>query len=263
MRNRLAYLPRCKSGNRCGWLQWCCSFLLLRTCNRIALSTKWKPHWYWPTRTKRDVAPSFFGFVIGKPETEECSSSSLSYCREYDSADSFSVRPNGKIAPRFRRIGNSPVSVQQNLGKARTRGGKKNEAVSRLASCPQYAGKNVNIRPANSHLQQKGLGYLARDRTPPTTFVDDDHRRMYQKKLDTTQAKSDNKVAFLYFKQYIVETTAWAWAEPFNRTQDFRGSWLAVDDYFNGPGKLSKRVAIAKATLKSVFYKARGQVQWQ
>ena len=79
---------------------------------------------------------------------------------------------------------------------------------------------------------------------------------MYEKRLDSTQAKSDNKVAYLLFKQHIVDTTAWAWAEPFDKKQDFRGAWLAVGDCFNGPGELSKRVNLAKATLKSVFYKS-------
>ena len=105
-------------------------------------------------------------------------------------------------------------------------------------------------------LHQKGLACLARDRNPPTTFVDDDHQRVHEKKLDSTQAKSDNKVAYLLFKQHIVDTTAWAWAEPFDKKQDFRGAWLAVGDYFNGPGELSKRVNLAKATLKDVYYKS-------
>ena len=74
-------------------------------------------------------------------------------------------------------------------------------------------------------LEQKRLAHLARDRVAPTTFVDDDHRRMYEIRLDSVQAKSDNKTAYRYFKQWLVDTPAWAWVEPFDKEQKF--SWLS------------------------------------
>ena len=54
-----------------------------------------------------------------------------------------------------------------------------------------------------TYLEQKGLAYLARDRVAPTTFVDDEHRRMYEIRLDSVQAKSDNKTAYRHFKQWM------------------------------------------------------------
>ena len=106
-----------------------------------------------------------------------------------------------------------------------------------------------------TYLEQKGLACLASDRVAPTTFVDDEHRRMYEIRLDSVQAKSDNKTAYRHFKQWLVDTPAWAWVEPYDKEQDFRKALFSVDDYFNGPGEVSKREQHAKATLGTIFYK--------
>ena len=58
-----------------------------------------------------------------------------------------------------------------------------------------------------------------------------------------------------HFKQWLVDTPAWAWVKPFDKEQDFRKALFSVDDYFNGPGEVSKREQHAKATLRTIFYK--------
>ena len=42
-------------------------------------------------------------------------------------------------------------------------------------------------------------------------------------------------------RQELVDTPAWAWVEPYDKEQDFRKALFSVDDYFNGPGEVSKR----------------------
>ena len=78
---------------------------------------------------------------------------------------------------------------------------------------------------------------------------------MCEIRLDSVQAKSDNKMAYRHFKQWLVDTPAWAWVEPHDKEQDFCKALFSVDDYFNGPGEVSKREQHAKVTLGTIFYK--------
>ena len=75
--------------------------------------------------------------------------------------------------------------------------------------------------------------------------------------IHSVQAESDNKTTDI-LKQWLVDTSAWAWVEPFDKKQDFRKAYFSVEHYFNGPGQVSKRVHHAKAKLKTVFYKNEG-----
>ncbi len=45
------------------------------------------------------------------------------------------------------------------------------------------------------------------------------------------------------------------WIEPYNATENGRGAFLAWADHYNGQGELSKYTAMAKAKIKSLFYK--------
>jgi hypothetical protein len=45
------------------------------------------------------------------------------------------------------------------------------------------------------------------------------------------------------------------WIEPYNVIENGRGAFLAWADHYNGQGELLKCTAMAKAKIKSLFYK--------
>ena len=52
-----------------------------------------------------------------------------------------------------------------------------------------------------------------------------------------------------------MNTPGYAWIENFNRTENGRGALQASTNHYNGIGELSKRVALAQAQLKVLYYK--------
>jgi hypothetical protein len=49
--------------------------------------------------------------------------------------------------------------------------------------------------------------------------------------------------------------SGWTWIEPYDTMENGRGAFLAWMSHYNGQGELSKHMAMAKARVKSLFYK--------
>jgi hypothetical protein len=49
--------------------------------------------------------------------------------------------------------------------------------------------------------------------------------------------------------------SGWTWIEPYNATENGHGAFLAWANHYNGQDELSKHMAMAKARIKSLFYK--------
>lgn len=115
---------------------------------------------------------------------------------------------------------------------------------------------DICIDGLRNHMRQHKLGHFVRDSNPPTTFADAEEQRLYSHRFDTTQAKTANKVAYRILKQYLVNTDGYSWIKPFEKTEDGRAAFLALDAYYSGDGEFKKRVAHAKAQLEKAHWKA-------
>jgi hypothetical protein len=65
----------------------------------------------------------------------------------------------------------------------------------------------------------------------------------------------DNKSVYRLLKSFLVNTSGWTWIEPYDTMENRRGTFLAWTSHYNGQGELSKHTAMAKARIKSLFYK--------
>jgi hypothetical protein len=113
----------------------------------------------------------------------------------------------------------------------------------------------VNLLSQTRGTQGESLKYVACDAVVPAVFADDAKRRMYQLPLTGGAFKEDNKQTFRLLKSYLINTPGWTWIESFNATENGCGAFLAWATHYNGQGELSKRMAMAKAKIKNLFYK--------
>jgi hypothetical protein len=65
----------------------------------------------------------------------------------------------------------------------------------------------------------------------------------------------DNKSVYHLLKSFLVNTSGWTWIEPYDTMENGCGAFLAWTSHYNGQGELSKHTAMAKARIKSLFYK--------
>jgi hypothetical protein len=85
--------------------------------------------------------------------------------------------------------------------------------------------------------------------------IDDAERRMYQLPLTGKAYSMDNKSVYHLLKNFLVNTSGWTWIEPYDTMENGHRAFLALTSHYNGQGELSKRTAMAKAWVKSLFYK--------
>jgi hypothetical protein len=78
---------------------------------------------------------------------------------------------------------------------------------------------------------------------------------MYQLPLTGKAYSMDNKSVYHLLKSFLVNTSGWTCFEPYNTMENGHGAFLAWMSHYNGQGELSKHMAMAKARIKSLFYK--------
>ena len=111
--------------------------------------------------------------------------------------------------------------------------------------------------------QGENLKYIVRDVIIPAEFVDDAERRMYQLPLTGKAYSMDNKSVYRLLKSFLINTSGWTWIEPYDTMENGRGAFLAWMSHYNGQGELSKRTAMAKARVKSLFYKNKCSLSFE
>jgi hypothetical protein len=65
----------------------------------------------------------------------------------------------------------------------------------------------------------------------------------------------DSKSVYHLLKSFLINTSGWTWIEPYDTMENGHRAFLAWTSHHNGQGELSKRTAMAKARIKSLFYK--------
>jgi hypothetical protein len=113
----------------------------------------------------------------------------------------------------------------------------------------------INLLAQTYGAQGENLKYIMRDVIIPAEFVDDAKRHMYQLPLTGEAYSMDIKSVNHLLKSFLVNTSGWTWIEPYNTMENGRGAFLAWTSHYNGQGELSKHTAMAKARVKSLFYK--------
>jgi hypothetical protein len=113
----------------------------------------------------------------------------------------------------------------------------------------------INLLAQTYGVQGKNLKYIVRDVVIPAEFADDAERCMYQLPLTGEAYSMDNKSVYHLLKSFLLNTSGWTWIEPYDTMENGRGAFLAWTSHYNGQGELSKRTAMAKARIKSLFYK--------
>jgi hypothetical protein len=113
----------------------------------------------------------------------------------------------------------------------------------------------INLLAQTYGVQGENLKYIVRDVIIPSEFVDDAKRRMYQLPLTGKAYSTDNKSVYRLLKSFLINTSGWTWIEPCDTMENGRRAFLAWMSHYNGQGELSKCTALAKARVKSLFYK--------
>jgi hypothetical protein len=113
----------------------------------------------------------------------------------------------------------------------------------------------INLLVQMYGAQGENLKYIMHDVIIPTEFVDDAKWRMYQLPLTSEAYSMDNKSVYHLLKSFLVNTSGWTWIEPYDTMENGHGAFLAWTSHYNGQGELSKHMAMAKARIKSHFYK--------
>jgi hypothetical protein len=78
---------------------------------------------------------------------------------------------------------------------------------------------------------------------------------MYKLPLTGKAYSIDNKSVYHLLKSFLVNTSGWTWIEPYDTMENGRRAFLAWMSHYNGQGELLKCMAMAKARIKSLFYK--------
>jgi hypothetical protein len=113
----------------------------------------------------------------------------------------------------------------------------------------------INLLAQMYGAQGKNLKYIMHDVIIPAEFVDDAKRHMYQLPLTGKAYSMDNKLVYRLLKSFLVTTSGWTWIELYDTMENGCGAFLAWMSHYNGQGELSKHTAMAKARIKSLFYK--------
>ncbi len=103
--------------------------------------------------------------------------------------------------------------------------------------------------------QCENLKYIVHDVIIPAAFVDDAKWRMYQLPLKGKAYSMDNKSDYRLLKSFLVNMSGWTWIEPYDTMENGHEAFFAWTSHYNGQGELLKHTAMAKARIKSLFYK--------
>jgi hypothetical protein len=113
----------------------------------------------------------------------------------------------------------------------------------------------INLLGQMYGVQGENLKYIMRDVIIPAEFVDDAEWRMYQLPLTGKAYSMDNKSVYCLLKSFLTNTSGWTWIEPYDTMENRCRAFLAWMSHYNGQGELLKHTAMAKARIKSLFYK--------
>jgi hypothetical protein len=113
----------------------------------------------------------------------------------------------------------------------------------------------INLLAQTYGAQGENLKYIMCDVVIPAEFVDDAEWRVYQLPLPGEAYSMDNKSVYCLLKSFLINTSGLTWIEPYDTMENGRGAFLAWTSHYNGQGELSKHTAMAKARVKSLFYK--------
>jgi hypothetical protein len=119
----------------------------------------------------------------------------------------------------------------------------------------------INLLASSFGVSGEPLCYVIRDEEAPDEFESDEQCRMYQIPLNRNAYNLDNTSVFRKLKAFLVETPGYTWIESFNASEDGRAALWTT--HYNGQGKLSKRMAIAKARLNNLFYKTEQSMSFE
>jgi hypothetical protein len=73
----------------------------------------------------------------------------------------------------------------------------------------------------------------------------------------------DNKSVYCLLKSFLVNMSGWTWIEPYDTMENGCRAFLAWTSHYNGQGELSKCTAMAKARIKSLFYKNKHSLSFE
>jgi hypothetical protein len=113
----------------------------------------------------------------------------------------------------------------------------------------------INLLAQMYGAQGEYLKYIVCDVIIPAESVDDAERCMYHLPLTGKAYSMDNKSVYHLLTSFLINTSGWTWIEPYDTMENGRRAFLAWTSHYNGQGELSKHTAMAKARVKSLFYK--------
>jgi hypothetical protein len=94
-------------------------------------------------------------------------------------------------------------------------------------------------------------------------LLNDAERCMYQLPLTGKPYSTDNKLVYCLLKSFLINTSVWTLIGPYDTTENGHGAFLAWTSHYNGQGELSKHMAMAKARVKSLFYKNKHSLSFE
>lgn len=121
----------------------------------------------------------------------------------------------------------------------------------------------VNLMARTFGVLGESLRYVVRDEEEPDEFESEEQRRMYQLPLEGEAYEMDNATTYRKLKAFLIETPGYTWIEAFDTAEDGRGAYLAWTGHYNGQGELSKRTALAKTRLESLYYKSETYLSFE
>eukprot|EP00957_Ditylum_brightwellii_P024056 1814159-Ditylum_brightwellii.AAC.1 len=99
------------------------------------------------------------------------------------------------------------------------------------------------------------LRYIVQNSTPSITFAMTEQQRVFQIPLTGSAYNIYSATMFRKFKLFLINRPGWAWIKSFDVSENGQAAFTAWTDHYNGQGKLSKRISLAKSQLKTLFYK--------
>ena len=100
------------------------------------------------------------------------------------------------------------------------------------------------------------LDYVIRP-TVPAGFVHTNPREaaLYQYPLTGLHFREDNMQVYRMLSDLVSGTEAKSWINEFNRAQDGRNAWLALQNHYEGGGNEQKKITEAESVIDMLHYK--------
>jgi hypothetical protein len=113
----------------------------------------------------------------------------------------------------------------------------------------------LNLLAQSYGVLREPLHYIIRPDTALVEFTTNEEQRMYQFPLMGGSFELDNQAVFRKLKAFLIDSPGWAWIEPHDMAENGRAAYMAWMAHYNGEGKLSKQMAIAKTKLDNLHYR--------